>query len=304
MPSVRVFQVDAFTARRFAGNPAGVVLDADALSAQQMRALARELGSADTAFVLDPDGSDHDVRVRFFTPRGETGFIGHATLAVHAVLASLGEPPRPRQKQSVGNVRVDLLASEPVPRIAVHQSPPELRGPLPPAALAELLDALSLTAAELDPRCPPVLAGAGSARVLLGINEAASLARLQPDLPRLAQLSGRLGAPGILLFTLAPSVPDVTTEARMLCPALGFPEDPVSGNAHALLGMYLLQQGRLTPRAAPPESVGVLEFTGAQGHHMERPGRVTVALTLEGTTPTSVTIIGEAVVVFATTVPV
>ena len=55
MHSVRVFQVDAFTARRFTGNPAGVVLDAEGLSSSQMRAIARELGAADCAFALPPE---------------------------------------------------------------------------------------------------------------------------------------------------------------------------------------------------------------------------------------------------------
>ena len=88
--SVRVFQVDAFTSQRFCGNPAGVVLAADELSEAQMRALARELNNGDSAFLLRPDAPDHDLRVRFFTPRSEAAFVGHATLAAHAVLAHLG----------------------------------------------------------------------------------------------------------------------------------------------------------------------------------------------------------------------
>ena len=69
--SVHVFQVDAFTDRHFTGNPAGVVLGADVLTDDEMLAIARELNNADTAFVLKPDGPDHDVRLRFFTPRTE-----------------------------------------------------------------------------------------------------------------------------------------------------------------------------------------------------------------------------------------
>ena len=49
--------------------------------------------------------TDHDLRVRFFTPRREAAFVGHATLAAHAVLASLQLAPRPRQKQSSGHRR-------------------------------------------------------------------------------------------------------------------------------------------------------------------------------------------------------
>src|SRR5476649_267374 len=119
--SVRVFQVDAFTSRRFSGNPAGVVLDADRLSAGDMQALARELNNGDTAFVLKPDADDHDLRVRFFTPRREAAFVGHATVAVHAVRASLNLEPLSRQKQSSGIVTVDTIAAARPHRIAIHQ---------------------------------------------------------------------------------------------------------------------------------------------------------------------------------------
>lgn len=302
MGSVRVFQVDAFTAERFAGNPAGVILDADALSDRDMRLLARELGSADSAFVLAADGEDHDLRVRFLTPRGESPFVGHATLAVHAVLASIGSAPRPRQKQRSGLVRVELLDRAAVPRIAIHQTPAPLRDRVDATTLEQLLQALTLRHAELDLRCPPQLAGSGSARVLLAVDAAPTLARLTPDFPRLAQLCVALDAPGVFVFTLQPGLPGVLTEARMFCPALGFPEDPVSGNAHALLARYLLQQGLLNPAQRLADGTDVLEFTGAQGHHMQRPGRVTVRLALRGREIDTVSIIGQAVIAFASTV--
>jgi PhzF family phenazine biosynthesis protein len=122
---------------------------------------------------------------------------------------------------------------------------------------------------------------------------------------RLVELSGQTGAPGYFLFSRRPSVPDVDTEARMFCPALGIPEDPVSGNAHALLGAYLLQHRLLAPPSATPTSPALprvsIGFTGAQGHHMGRPGRVTIALQLQHDRLESVSIVGEAVVVFDTT---
>jgi PhzF family phenazine biosynthesis protein len=299
--SVRVFQVDAFTARRFSGNPAGVVLDADAMSGEQMQALARELNNSDSAFVLRPDAADHDLRVRFFTPRREAAFVGHATLAIHAVLATLKLDPRPRQKQASGIVDVDAIAGAWPPRIAIHLPPPGLGRVLGEGELSEVLAALGLTRADLDPHCPPMLAGQAGSRLLLGLERGTTLARLQPDLARLTLLSEQLGATGYFLFSREPTLADVYTEARMFCPALGIPEDPVSGNAHALLGAYLLRAGLLSalPVNSPPD--GTIVFTGAQGDHVGRPGRVTVALYLDRNVLASVSIVGEAVVVFDTT---
>ncbi len=290
--SVRVFQVDAFTSQRFCGNPAGVVLDADVLSDQDMHSLARELNNGDTAFLLRADAADHDLRVRFFTRRGEAAFVGHATLAAHAVLASLQLAPRPRQKQKSGLVEVSTLAGPP-PRIAIRQPPPRLGRMLAPQELDAVLAALALERADLDPRCPAMLAGAASPRLLLGVLAPAVLARVQADFVRLRALSADIGAPGYFLFTLQASQAGLFSEARMFCPALGIDEDPVSGNAHALLGCYVLHHELIAP--------GKLEFTGAQGHYMGRPGRVTVSLQLEQQVLRSVSISGEAVVVFATT---
>lgn len=290
--SVRVFQVDAFTSQRFCGNPAGVVLDADVLSDQDMHSLARELNNGDTAFLLRADADDHDLRVRFFTPHGEAAFVGHATLAAHAVLASLQLAPRPRQKQKSGLVEVSTLAGPP-PRIAIRQPPPRLGRMLAPQELDVVLAALALERADLDPRCPPTIAGVASPRLLLGVLAPAVLARVQADFMRLRALSADIGAPGYFLFTLQASQAGLFSEARMFCPALGIDEDPVSGNAHALLGCYVLHHELIAP--------GKLEFTGAQGHYMGRPGRVTVSMQVEQQVLRSVSIIGEAVVVFATT---
>jgi PhzF family phenazine biosynthesis protein len=90
-------------------------------------------------------------------------------------------------------------------------------------------------------RCSPA---SSSTRLLLGIEQGATLARLQPGSAAPGRACPRrLGAPGYFLFSRRPSLADVYTEARMFCPALGIPEDPVSGNAHALLGAYLLHHG-------------------------------------------------------------
>jgi len=175
--NVRVFQVDAFTTQRFAGNPAGVVLDAGHLSEAQMLALARELNNGDSAFVLPPDGDDHDLRVRFFTPRTEASFVGHATIAVHAVLASLRLPPRRRQKQKTGIVEVDTGGTAELPQISIRLPAPALKRHVSGAELAPVLEALGLTPADLDARFPPMIAGEASTRLLLGLSDGAVLAR-------------------------------------------------------------------------------------------------------------------------------
>src|SRR5688572_1172672 len=129
---IRIFQVDAFTTERFTGNPAGVVLDADSLTDAEMLAIARELNNADTAFVLKPDGADHELRVRFFTPRTEASFVGHATVATHFVLSREGsikaddKTGRIRQRQKSGIVDNEIRGQGATRRVAVRQPAPPL----------------------------------------------------------------------------------------------------------------------------------------------------------------------------------
>lgn len=298
---IKIFQVDAFTNQLFTGNPAGVVLGAEVLSDEEMLAIARELNNGDTAFVLPAEGPDHDLRVRFFTPRTESAFVGHSTIAIHYVLSRDNDNHRRlRQKTRAGIVDVDIRGAGLERRVAIRQPAPPLGRELNKREQLAVLDALALSSSDLDPRCEMRVVGgaAGGARtrLLVGVRSAAQLKQLKPDMARLNTLSAQLGTSGHFVFTLDGQVDDCLTLSRMFCPAIGIPEDPVSGNAHGLLGAYLLHLGLLErqgDRAA---------FTGAQGQFMNRPGRVDVELEFDGGSLDAVWIIGSAAMVFETDV--
>ena len=295
--TVQLCRVDAFTQQLFTGNPARVVLGAEQLSDEEMIAIARELNNGDTAFVLPPDGSDHDLRVRFFTPRAESGFVGHATVATHFVLSRVpGTPKRLRQRQKAGIVDVEVRGEGPDRRIAVRQSAPPLGRELNARERLAVLDALALSSNDLDPRCEMRIVGGAGNRLLIGVRGPQQLKAMKPDFNRLNTLSAQLGAAGHLVFTLDSQVEGCLTLSRMFCPAMGIPEDPVSGNAHGLLGAYLLHHG-LLPRDADRAA-----FSGAQGQFMQRPGRVDVELEFADGALTGVWIIGSATMVFETSI--
>src|ERR1700685_4234728 len=128
---LRIFQVDAFTPTRFSGNPATVVLDADGQSDATLLAVAREFPHAEAAFTFAASAPDHAVRLRFFNARKETPFVGHATVAAHAVLLALGRrgPGACRQHSAIGiievMVRAGAAAAAPT-LIEFRQTTPEL----------------------------------------------------------------------------------------------------------------------------------------------------------------------------------
>src|SRR5207253_10213877 len=82
--------VDVFTTTRFAGNPLGVVLNAEGLSSAQMQAIAAEFNLAETTFVLPPKDPAHTAEVRIFTPRHEMPFAGHPNVGTAFALAREG----------------------------------------------------------------------------------------------------------------------------------------------------------------------------------------------------------------------
>jgi PhzF family phenazine biosynthesis protein len=297
--SIQIHQVDAFTRTPFTGNPAGVVLNADGLDDLQMLAIARELNNADTAFILSADGADHDLRARFFTPRTEAGFVGHATVAAHYVLSRRrGATERLRQKSKAGVVEIEIRGTGDARQVAIRQKSPPLGRVLNDRERLAVLDALALATDDLDDRCPLRIVGAGSSRLMVGVRGPEQLKQLKPDPARLNTLSAQLGAAGYFVFTLAPQKEGCLTESRMFCPALGIAEDPVSGNAHGLLGVYLAALGLLTQTGERTT------FCGSQGHYLQRPGRVTVELETRDGGIDGVWIIGQAVSIFETEISI
>jgi PhzF family phenazine biosynthesis protein len=293
--TIQVHQVDAFTRERFTGNPAGVVLNADGLTDAQMLAIARELNNADTAFILSPESEDHNVRARFFTPRTEAGFVGHATVAAHYVLSRRQDAPRRlRQKSKAGTVDIDVRGTAEDRRIAVRQSTPPLGRELNDRERLAVLDALALATDDLDIRCPLRIVGSSSTRLMIAVRGQEPLRHLKPDMTRLTTLSAQVGAAGYFVFSVTHAAGDHLTESRMFCPALGIGEDPVSGNAHGLLGVYLAHCGLL------PRGERRTVFTGIQGQSVHRPGRVEVELEFRDGSVEAVWIIGQAVSIFET----
>jgi PhzF family phenazine biosynthesis protein len=293
--TVRVYQVDVFTRQLFAGNPAGVVLGAETLTETEMQALARELNNSDSAFVLPADGADHDVGLRFFTPTREVAFVGHATVAAHAARLAAGSARAGtlRQKSRSGVYQVEIAGTAAIPRVTVAFPPPQFQTPIDVATRSRLLDIFGIETAALDAKCPILVTKRNSTRLMIGLRSAELLAALQPNLEELKRITPHIGADGFFLFVRDAHGPG-TTESRLFSPVLGIPEDPVSGNAHGMLGAYLVAHGLL------PLAAGRAAFRGFQGRSMGRPGEVEVEVETAAGTPSLIRMSGTARVVFTT----
>ena len=250
MSALKIFQVDSFTDRPFLGNPAGVVLNAEGLDDARMQALARELNNSETAFILAPDGPDHEVRLRFFTPLVEVPSCGHATIAAHYVRArALGLPAgRVMQKIGAGILPVDISVEQGDYRIAMTQGRVEISSPFDVKTRDRVAEALGLRLEDLNADVPMAIASTGHSKVMIGVGSRKILNALQPDMRGLTRISAQIGCNGYFPFTFDSDDPDILVHGRMFAPAIGIDEDPVTGNANGPLGAYLVSLGHGPPR--------------------------------------------------------
>ena len=297
MKKYRIYQVDSFTRHRFHGNPAGVVPNADGLTEEQMRKIARELNNSETAFIFSSESPEYDVEIRYFTPTIEVPLCGHATIAAHYVRAVEGTFTSGRivAKTRAGLLPVDVIEQAGDYSIVMTQGRPEVSKPFPEAVTDRIVAALGLHAEELRKDCPVAIASAGHSKVMVGIRSLDRLHGLSPNLAELSAISMEICCNGYYVFTLHPGS-DYLVHGRMFAPAIGIAEDPVTGNANGPLGIYLVHFGICQELA----DKGVFDFSIIQGEAIHREGTMQVHVEKEDDVPRMVQIAGEAVIVFST----
>jgi len=175
------------------------------------------------------------------------------------------------------------------PRIEFRQNTPELDAPLPFKTTLRVAEALRLPATQLHEVMPARIAHRGSSRLLLPVADSRALEALAPNSDTLLALGKELKLEGFFVFAVNRSHDEFSTDSRMFCPALGIPEDPVSGNAHAMLAAYLWELGQF--------GKNVTSFIGRQGRQMNRPGEVHVKLEIVDGSLVAAHIGGGAVIV-------
>jgi len=215
--TVRMFKVDSFTDRPFAGNPAGVCLLPEAREAGWMQAVAREMNLSETAFLVRSGGG---FDLRWFTPVAEVSLCGHATLASAHVLweegvLAGGEPARFATKSG------PLTAERREGRIEMD-FPAKLEQPAEPPG--NLLRALG---------CEARYVGRNQFDYLVLLDDEAAVRAVAPDFAKLRTVEVR----GVIV-TARSSDPAFDFVSRFFAPKVGVDEDPVTGSAHCALAPF------------------------------------------------------------------
>lgn len=220
-----LYQIDAFTDRPFAGNPAAVMPLEAWLPDPVMQAIAAENNLSETAFFV-PEGEGF--RIRWFMPVGEIDLCGHATLASAFVILTELRP---------GAARVEFHSRS---------------GPLTVTREQDLY-CLDFPTREPNPvPCPPGFAEALGAEVKEAwltrdlfalLEDEAAVRDLKPDMDALFRLEPTS-------FVVTAQGEDCDFVSRCFCPREGIPEDPVTGSTHCVLIPYWAKRlGRTELRA-------------------------------------------------------
>jgi PhzF family phenazine biosynthesis protein len=213
----RFTQVDAFTDRAFAGNPAAVCILQGPVEARWMQQLANEMNLAETAF-LYREGDAY--RLRWFTPTVEVDLCGHATLASAHVLWEDGHlPPDEAAQFDTRSGRLTATRQGDLIQLDFPASPPDPCEP--PEALRAAL------------AWSPRFVGRNALDYLVELDSAEQVRTLAPDMQALATLPSRA-----VIVTSRADADEYEIISRCFAPAAGIPEDPVTGSAHCTLAAY------------------------------------------------------------------
>jgi PhzF family phenazine biosynthesis protein len=217
---VPIYQLDAFTTRRFAGNPAAVMVLDRFLDDATLQAIAAENNLAETAFLVREGG---DYRLRWFTPGVEVPLCGHATLASAAVVMERLEPGRNEVifHSASGPLTVKRTDSGYAMDFPARPSESIAR----PQGFAEALGAM------------PVEVFVNTFNYMAVLENAQAVRTLAPDMPAIA----RMDRPGVIVTAKGDIALDDGGHdfiSRYFAPAKGVPEDPVTGAAHCMLAPY------------------------------------------------------------------
>ena len=273
MALLRYLQLDVFASRPGTGNPMGALLDADALSGEQMQALAAWLNLSETVFFLRPSAPGADYHIRIFTPTRELAFAGHPSVgaAWAAVSCGLAQPRDGALLQQCAAGVLPVRVSGPAEALQIQlASPPARQLATGADAAPEALLALAANGHV------PELWDNGARWWLLPLRDAAAVRGLAPDMAALRDWSLATEATGVAVFADEAGT-DHTRVVRAFCPAdaASVPEDPVTGSANALIAAWLRQRNALPGREG--------HYVASQGREVGRDGHVQVQVDAQGT---------------------
>lgn len=267
--SIKVYHYDAFSNEANKGNPAGVVLHGEGLSAEEMQAIAYKVGFNETAFPLKSDKAD--LKLRFFTPGHEMNLCGHATIATLYALKTKGYLPDKIDftiETNVGVLPIKIITSSNDIYITMQQATPKFK--TFSGSKSDLSHALGIEVNDLEDTLPIVYGSTGIWTLIVPVKNLGICESMNPHHQSFPSILKEMPKVSIHPFCIETYHSSTDMHARHFSSAFsGTKEDPVTGTASGVMGAYYAKY--INPKVSMP-----LKLFIEQGQEIGKDGKVTV----------------------------
>ncbi|WP_368901935.1 PhzF family phenazine biosynthesis protein [Oceanobacillus oncorhynchi] len=276
MKSVKVYHYDAFSKVPNKGNPAGVVLNGDELTDEQMQEVAFKIGFNETAFPVKSEKAD--LGIRFFTPGHEMNLCGHAMMATVYALKTKGlfgdkTELTIETKAGILPVRLDSAAEKEI-TITMNQAAPEFvafHG-----SKMDLAHSIGIEESDIHDNLPILYGSTGAWTLLIPINNLEAFRKMKPKNKDFPAILKEMPKSSVHPFCIETYDTDADMHARHFSsPFSGTVEDAVTGTASGVMGAYYADYIR-------EDRKDVLKLVVEQGHEIGKDGRVGVQVSKNG----------------------
>lgn len=238
--TVKAYLLNVFGVDESGGNPAGVVLDADNLTDEQKKKIAKEIGFPETAFIQK--SSKADFKITFFTPNSEVDLCGHATIAAWTTLFGKEKIKASKYTQEIkaGILNVAVMEDG---TIIMDQTPPVFKNEIDPGLIAATLNIPAdwITNTGLTPQV--VSTGLNDLHVPIDTRE--HLFSIKPDDTSFANFEKNHLLDSLHVFTLDTIEKASVANSRNFDPLHAIHEESATGSATGALACYLYKNGKL-----------------------------------------------------------
>lgn len=254
-----IYRVTAFSDSIDGGNLAGVVLDADSFSEEQMLGIAKEVGYSETAFVMRSTRANF--KVRFFTPTDEVDLCGHATIATFNLLRDLGiiTVGCYTQETKAGILKLQIYDKY----VYMEQNTPMYYAVIDKN---EIEGCFESHRRDYIGDMPIQIVSTGLKDIILHVKDLETLLDLRPNLDLIDAISRKYDVVGIHAFCLD-TLHGGDAHVRNFAPRYGIDEEAATGTSNAALACYMMKYLKN-------------QFDGnlviEQGHSMKKPSKIIV----------------------------
>ncbi|WP_322067159.1 PhzF family phenazine biosynthesis protein [Burkholderia ubonensis] len=268
------------------GNPAGVVIDADELTASQKLRVAQQAALSETAFVSKSNVAA--IKLEFFTPRRQIAHCGHVTIATFPLLRQLGRVNDGRSSKETIDGCHDIVIDGNT--VMLEQHSPTYRTIASTSPLAvKIAQSIGVSKAQIYSAVGPTVVNTGNCFLMVALPGERAVAAIRPNQQSIESVGEELDLIGYYVFSRTTKVPGRHAGARMFAPRFGIAEESATGTVAGPLACFLfecmgvrdtemsIEQGSLIQPPSPSIIQIVLDVDGSRIYRLMAGGTGLVA---------------------------